>query len=131
MNETKQTTPEWMEAFMDMHKGGYRPAGICLSCRHGSGCHGRRYKNACDAYVSRQLTKEEWKQHYAGLLQKMMQPQIGIDQYRAFGNAGTCRRAMLQIHGFKEPDLRKIEDGIEELKTETGIRRIRKLRWEV
>ena len=60
-----------------------------------------------------------------------MRPQIGIDQYRAFGNAGTCRRAMLQIHGFRETDLRNIEDSIKELKTETGIRRIRKLRWEV
>ena len=61
----------------------------------------------------------------------MMKPHIGIDERRAFGNAGSCRRAMLQIHGFEEKDLRKIEDGIECLQTETGRHRLkRKGRWQ-
>ena len=123
--------PEWLEAFRDAHKGAYRPAGICLACRNGSGCTGRRYRNSCDSFVSRQPTKEEWKQKYATLLREMMKPHIGIDERRAFGNAGSCRRAMLQIHGFEEKDLRKIEDGIECLQTETGRHRLKRLRWEI
>ena len=61
----------------------------------------------------------------------MMKPHIGIDEVRAFGNAGICRRAMLEIHGFEEKDLQKIEDSIEELKTETGRHRLEKLRWKL
>lgn len=60
-----------------------------------------------------------------------MEPHIGIDECRAFGNAGTCRRAMLQIHGFKEAELELIEESIKELKTEKGQYRLKKLRWEL
>ena len=129
MSETK--TADWLEAFKDVHRGGYRPAGICLSCRHGSGCNGQRYKNACSSYISRELTRLEWKQHYADLLRRMMEPHIGIDESRAFGTAGTCRRAMLQIHGFSSSELELIEESIQELKTEKGQYRLRKLRWEL
>lgn len=122
---------DWMESFCDAHKGGYRPAGICLSCRHGSGCTGRRYRNKCESFVSRELTKAEWKQRYADLLREMMKPHVGIAEVRAFGNAGICRRAMLQIHGFSESDLRDIETCIPELQTETGQHKITKLRWEL
>lgn len=127
----KEKTADWLEAFKDVHKGGYRPAGICLSCRHGSGCKGQRYKNTCSSFVSRELTRLEWKLHYADLLRKMMQPHIGIDESRAFGNAGTCRRAMLQIHGFSAAELELIEESMAELKTEKGKYRLKKLRWEL
>lgn len=124
-------TPEWLEAFRDSHRGSYRPAGICLACRNGSGCNGRRYKNSCRQFVPREPKKTEWQQKYAALLREMMKPHIGIDEMRAFGNAGTCRRAMLDIHGFEEKDLRAIENSIEELKTDIGQYRLRKLRWEI
>lgn len=124
-------TPEWLEAFRDSHRGSYRPAGICLACRRGSGCNGRRYRNSCGSFVPREPKRQEWEEKYADLLRKMMEPHIGIDEMRAFGNAGTCRRAMLDIHGFEEKGLQDIENSIEELKTETGRHRLQKLRWKI
>ena len=135
MNSTKKKakkmTPEWLEAFRDSHRGSYRPAGICLACRRGSGCNGRRYRNSCGSFIPREPKKQEWKQKYADLLREMMKPHVGIDEMRAFGNAGTCRRAMLEIHGFGEKDLQDIENSVEELKTETGRHRLQKLRWKI
>ena len=122
---------DWMAAFLDAHRGGYRPAGICLSCRHGSGCAGGRHKNTCRNYVSKELTKEEWKHHYADLLRKMVLPHVGVDGPMSYGKAHNCRNAMLQIHGFSEKDCRAIEDSIEELQTAEGTCLKKKLRWEL
>lgn len=122
---------EWLESFRDAHRGGYRPAGICLTCRKGSGCNGKRFKNTCPDHISKDLTREEWADNYRNRLRKMMEKHKGIEESRAFGNASACRRAMLQLHGYTETQLREIEDGIPELETPEGRYRLKRLRWEL
>lgn len=106
---------DWLEAFKAAHAGSYRPAGICLACRKGSGCNGHRYKNECKDYISRELTRDEWAAKYASALEKLAQTKEYFEWYKLKGIAHSTRCAMAEYHDFNESELREIEDRITRL----------------